>query len=190
MNGQRRLLCWKGAHRPSGRSPIRSDGAGAPGKVGAENRAGSDRSHSTPPFLSLAGVDRTVLHRDGPCRRLSRCQRSRTPGATSTPSPKAAAPRATSNATNEPRSSRAPRATTATLVVEDAAHRGGRPSAALEVGDQAVAGLDELVGFDAEHVMPRAGRHRPHLAPPQEVGLDEEPQPRRVTERWDAAVGM
>jgi hypothetical protein len=39
----------------------------------------------------------------------------------------------------------------------------------LQVGDQAFAGLDELVGFDAEHVVLRT-RH-PHLVALQQVGL-------------------
>ena len=64
-----------------------------------------------------------------------------------------------------------------------------RVSAALEVGDQALAGLDQLVGLDAEHVVPGAGGG-PHLGPLQQVGVDEHPQVRRVAERRHATGGL
>ncbi|MEN9823399.1 MAG: hypothetical protein RLZ04_1825 [Actinomycetota bacterium] len=64
-----------------------------------------------------------------------------------------------------------------------------RVSAALEVGDQTLAGFDQLVRFDAEHVVPRAGC-RPHLVVLQQVRIDEHAQVRRMTEGRHAAVGF
>ena len=62
-------------------------------------------------------------------------------------------------------------------------------SAALQVHDQALARLDQLVRFDAEHVMPRSGGS-PHLVELQQVGVDEHPQMRLVTERRHTTVWM
>lgn len=59
----------------------------------------------------------------------------------------------------------------------------------LEVGDDSPAGLDQLVWLDAEHVVPRA-RRRPHLGPLQQVGVDEHPQMRLVTEGGHTAIGL
>jgi hypothetical protein len=56
-----------------------------------------------------------------------------------------------------------------------------------ELGDDALAGLDELVGLDAEDVVPGAGG-RPHLGPLQQVGVDEDAQMGLVPERRHADV--
>jgi hypothetical protein len=66
---------------------------------------------------------------------------------------------------------------------------GQRSSAPLQVGDQALARLHELMGFDAEHVVPGSGRG-PHLVVLQQVGVDEDAQVGLVTERGHAAVGL
>ncbi len=47
------------------------------------------------------------------------------------------------------------------------------PSAALQVGDDSPAGLDQLVRFDAEHVVPRS-RRSPHLVELQQVRVNED----------------
>lgn len=65
---------------------------------------------------------------------------------------------------------------------------GSKRLRAREVWDQAFAGLDEFVGFDPEHVVPRSLDSR--LGPLQQVGVNEHPQMRRATERQRAASGF
>ena len=60
---------------------------------------------------------------------------------------------------------------------------------ALELDHEATAGFDQLVWFDAEHVMPCAGR-RPHLGVLQQVGIDEHAQLSGMAERRHAIVGF
>ena len=62
-------------------------------------------------------------------------------------------------------------------------------SAALQVGDQALAHFQQLVGLDAEPVVPGAGR-RPHLVVLQQVGIDEHAEMRLVTEGRRATDGL
>jgi hypothetical protein len=62
-------------------------------------------------------------------------------------------------------------------------------SSALQVDDLAAACFHQLVGLDPEHVVPGA-RGRPHLGPKQQVGIDEHPQVRRVTEGRHSTDGM
>jgi hypothetical protein len=69
------------------------------------------------------------------------------------------------------------------------AHFRKLPSAALEVGHQALTGFDQLVRLDAEHVVPRSGG-RPHLVVLQQVGVDEHAQVGRVAERGHATDGL
>ena len=62
-------------------------------------------------------------------------------------------------------------------------------SPALEVGDQAFTGLDQLAWLECEHVVPRAGGG-PHFVVVQQVGVDEHAQVGRVAEGGDANVGL
>jgi methylmalonyl-CoA mutase cobalamin-binding subunit len=62
------------------------------------------------------------------------------------------------------------------------------PSTELVVGDQAFAGLDQILHPDAEHVVPSAGGS-PRLVLVVQVGVDEHPQWRGVTRRRLATVG-
>ena len=64
-----------------------------------------------------------------------------------------------------------------------------RALAAFQVGDGSPTGLHQLVRFDPEHVVPRAGR-RPHLVVLQQIRVDEDLQLSRVTKRRHATFGF
>ena len=59
----------------------------------------------------------------------------------------------------------------------------------LQVGDQAAAGLNQLVWLDAKHVVPCA-RRRPHLRVLQQIGIDEHAQLGGMTKRGHATVDL
>ena len=64
-----------------------------------------------------------------------------------------------------------------------------RASAALQVGDDSAAGLNQFVWLDPEHVVPRS-RGRPHLVVLQQIWVDEDAQLSRVAERRYATPGF
>jgi hypothetical protein len=64
-----------------------------------------------------------------------------------------------------------------------------RASALLDVGDLALAGADQFVRFDAEHVVPRS-RRGSHLVVLQQIGIDEDAQLSAVAKRWHAVFGL
>ena len=60
---------------------------------------------------------------------------------------------------------------------------------ALQFNDGSGAGLHQLAGFDAKHVMPGAGSS-PDLVELQQIRVDEDPKRPAVTKGWHAAFGF
>ena len=60
---------------------------------------------------------------------------------------------------------------------------------ALQVADRSAPGLDQLVRFDAEYVIP-CSRRSPHLVVLQQIGVNEHTKLSSVTKGGNAASGF